>query len=133
MSQVCTTQTPKVKKRNRSHSRGKSESQTYHRSLSRDNAYYLHMTSPRLGQWPEVETAMREGRKELVIVGGDKHDKVEPLPDELYECEAINYLNVSRLPQLTVLPAKVRRVCILFYCCLCFLWSRSPPCGIYKS
>nr|XP_033778612.1 leucine-rich repeat-containing protein 47 [Geotrypetes seraphini] len=61
--------------------------------------------------WPEIERANREKRRELVLQGPAVEQRLEQadgaLPPALFSLSLLNYLEVSRCPSLRALPAQL--------------------------
>ncbi|XP_029434281.1 leucine-rich repeat-containing protein 47 [Rhinatrema bivittatum] len=65
-------------------------------------------------EWPEIERAGREKRRELVLQGPAAEQRLERadgvLPPALFSLALLNYLEVTRCPSLRSLPAELARL-----------------------
>lgn len=88
------------------------------------------LPSPNMAaQWPEVERAEREKRRELVLQGVDERLRHSDgrLPPDLFSLSLLNYLQVSGCAELRELPADIGRLVHLQSLVLCQNKLRSLP------
>ncbi|XP_075695611.1 leucine-rich repeat-containing protein 47 [Rhinoderma darwinii] len=80
-------------------------------------------------QWPEIERAEKEKRRELVLQGVDERLRQGDgqLPPALVSLTLLNYLEVSGCSELRELPADLGRLCHLHSLILCKNKLRSLP------
>ncbi|KAG9482017.1 hypothetical protein GDO78_010969 [Eleutherodactylus coqui] len=80
-------------------------------------------------QWPEVERAEKEKRRELVLQAVDERLRQSDgqLPAALFSLTLLNYLEVSGCSELRELPPELGRLCHLQSLILCRNRLRSLP------
>ncbi|KAG8568707.1 hypothetical protein GDO81_014115 [Engystomops pustulosus] len=80
-------------------------------------------------QWPEVERAEKEKRRELVLQGEDERLRQSDghLPASLFSLTLLNYLEVSGCSELREVPPDLGRLCHLQSLILCRNKLRSLP------
>ncbi|XP_077316490.1 leucine-rich repeat-containing protein 47 [Lithobates pipiens] len=85
-----------------------------------------------MAEWPEVERAEKERRRELILQGADDRlrESGGRLPPALFSLSLLNYLQVSGCAELQEVPEEIGRLTRLQSLVLCGNRLRSLPGGV---